>query len=318
MRVNRRLLYWGVLFVAIGGVLVAADLGLVPTTALTDALRLWPLAIIAIGLAIVVRRTEFSLPALLLAAAVPGLVVGAAFAAAPRLVGACGVGPQTVSADSHQGSFDGPAFVAVKTGCGVLDVRTAPGSGWQFTGSSTAGKVATVDATSRLLSIDATRDDVNVFDDNREAWALVLPTSEMRELTMAVTAGQGQVDLPGADIGRLELKANAAKVALDASEATVDELSGVVNVGSLSIRLPQSDLTGTLRVGGGSARICTPPNVGLRVSSDGFADGISVAGTHLDEGNWESPNYASATHHADLRVHLNFGAIEIDPKEGCA
>lgn len=48
MRVNRRFLYWGILLVALGGVLVAADLGAVDTPALTDALRLWPLAIIGL------------------------------------------------------------------------------------------------------------------------------------------------------------------------------------------------------------------------------------------------------------------------------
>ena len=45
IRVNRRFLYWGVVLSAIGGVLVAADLGAVDTPTLTDALRLWPLAV---------------------------------------------------------------------------------------------------------------------------------------------------------------------------------------------------------------------------------------------------------------------------------
>ena len=91
MRVNRRFLFWGVLLVAIGGVLVAADLGAIDTSILADVIRLWPLAIIAIGVSVILRRTTFSLPAILAAALIPGLVVGAAFAVAPRFAGACGV-----------------------------------------------------------------------------------------------------------------------------------------------------------------------------------------------------------------------------------
>jgi hypothetical protein len=85
MRLNRTLLYTGVFLVAIGGAVMAVDFGPVSTPALTDALRLWPLAVIAIGLGIALRRTQVSLASGLLAAAVPGLVLGAAMAAAPRL-----------------------------------------------------------------------------------------------------------------------------------------------------------------------------------------------------------------------------------------
>ena len=85
MRLNRTLLYTGVFLLAIGGAVVAADAGMLPTVGALDVLRLWPLAIIAIGLAIALRRTPASLASGVLAAAVPGLVLGAAVALAPRL-----------------------------------------------------------------------------------------------------------------------------------------------------------------------------------------------------------------------------------------
>ena len=80
MRINRRFLYWGAFLAALGGVLVAADLRNGDTAVIADALRFWPLAFVAIGLGLVLRRTRFSLPAGLLAAAVPGLVLGGSFA----------------------------------------------------------------------------------------------------------------------------------------------------------------------------------------------------------------------------------------------
>jgi hypothetical protein len=85
MRLNRTLLYTGVFLVAIGLAFTAADLSPLGTTTLIDALRLWPLAVIAVGLGIVLRRTQISLASGLLAAAVPGLVLGGAMALGPRL-----------------------------------------------------------------------------------------------------------------------------------------------------------------------------------------------------------------------------------------
>src|SRR5206468_3411757 len=79
------------------------------TATLTDALRLWPLAIVAIGLSLVARRTRFSLPGGVLAAAVPGVVLGGALAVAPRFVGDCGARGEPPAAVRQQGTFDGPA-----------------------------------------------------------------------------------------------------------------------------------------------------------------------------------------------------------------
>ena len=85
MRLNRTLLYTGVFLAAIGAALLIADLTPVATDALIRALRLWPLAVVAIGVGIALRRTRLSVASGLLAAAVPGLVLGAAMATTPRL-----------------------------------------------------------------------------------------------------------------------------------------------------------------------------------------------------------------------------------------
>jgi hypothetical protein len=91
MGLNRTLLYTGVFLTAIGVALLVVDFGRPETVALTGALRLWPLGLIAIGLGIVLRRTQFSLASGLLAAAVPGLLLGATMAATPRLAVEYGV-----------------------------------------------------------------------------------------------------------------------------------------------------------------------------------------------------------------------------------
>ena len=231
MRVNRRFLYAGLFLMVVGAILVAADLGVVDTAVLTDIARLWPLALVAIGAGIVLRRSQFSLPSGMLAAAIPGLVLGGALAVAPRVAGDCGADAVPTTVATEQGTFEGPAVVSVTKACGTIDVRTASGNGWRLTGN-TAGATQMIRSSARSLSIGAMGADGTQFLGHRdEAWDLTLPTSEIERLSMVALGRDGDVDLAGARIGTLALTANASDLVVDASAASVADLSGVVNVG---------------------------------------------------------------------------------------
>jgi hypothetical protein len=318
MQVNRRLLFWGLLLVAIGAVIVAADIGRLDTTALADVLRLWPLAVVAIGLSIVLRRTRFSLPALLVAALVPGLVMGAAFAITPRFADGCGGRGDVANVATDRGSFDGPATISVRSGCGVLNITTADGADWAFNARSTKNQSPNVWATDRSLAIETSVDGFGWLDEGRNAWDLTLPGSAIDDLDVTVIAGAGQLDLRGAEIDRLGLTANAAKVTMDASSATIAELRAVVNAGSLSLKLPaEDDVTGSLVVNAGQLQVCAPPDVGLRVTASGTVEHITVGGLGQVADEWLSPTYRTAAHQADLRLTANLGEVEINPIGGC-
>jgi hypothetical protein len=320
MRVNRTILYFGAFLLAIGAVIAAADLGAVAASSLTDALRLWPLALVAVGFGLFVRRTRIGLAGGLIAALLPGLVVGSAFAVGPRAIADCDRPGEPVAVASERGQFDGPARVSVTIACGSLDVSTAPGSGWRFDARNTEGRSPTIDGSRRSLTIGTNGSEGwPVFGGGRDTWDLVLPAGDIDDLALVVDAGEGRVDLSGTRIGRLDLTANAADVAVDASGAIATRLAAVVNAGSLSVNLPaDGDLTGTLQVNAGQLRICTPPGLGLRVETTGaFAGRVSVNGQSASGSLWQSPDYASATHRADLELTVNFGAIEINPIGGC-
>ena len=298
MLVNHRFLYIGVFLVAIGGVLVAADLAGAEASTIVDALRLWPLAVVAIGLGIALRRTRFSFPGGMLAAAVPGLVFGGGFALVPRVAADCGTSGATSSVATEQGVFDGPARVSVTTGCGSLVVTAGDGAAWRFETDNTASPMPIINASARSLTIDAGgRIGLNRAGRERDAWRLTLPTSEIEDLSVEVNAGQGQVDL---------------------SEASVASLSATVNAGRLSIGLSAiHDVVGSIEVNAGAVQLCAPSDLGLRVHQGGAVDGISINGRHQGGNDWESPNYRSATQHADLIVDLNLGDLEINSIGGC-
>lgn len=319
MRVNRRFLYWGVFLLAIGAVLVVADLRGDDTAVIADALRLWPLALVAIGLGLVLRRTPFSVAGGMVAAAVPGLVLGGVFAVGPSFVVNCGERGEPSSVLTRQGAFDGPANVSVHAACGLMEIGTEPGSGWELQAGSTATRTPTVDASSRTLTIDAGGGEAwHRFDEGRNAWRLTLPTSPIDDLSLVVNAGEGRVNLPGAQIGSLQVKTNAGRTTVDLSDASVASLTATINAGQLSFSLPAAaDLVGDLEVHAGELQVCAPSGLGLRVHRTGSLSGTSFEGVHQGGTNWESDNYESATHHADLNVDANFGSVEINPIGGC-
>jgi hypothetical protein len=331
MRVNRRLLYWGVFLVAIGGVLVAADVRAIDAQAIVNTLQLWPLAFVAIGVGIVVRRTRFSVPGGMLAAAIPGLLFGGGLALIPRFTEDCGAGSTPANVATREGTFDGPARITVVTGCGRIVIDTASGNGWQLEAANTASRTPVIEATARSLSIDAggnggwhTRfgfdDDEGWegFEMGRDTWRLTLPTAAIEDLAVDVNAAQGDINLPGANIGHLDIATNAGETTADLSEATVVSLSGTVNAGMLSIRLPSGhDLTGSIEVSAGQLQVCSLPDLGLRIHRAGTLSGISVDGFKEPGTDWESPGYTSATYHADLDIEVNLGNVEINPIGGC-
>ena len=319
MRVNRRFLYWGVFLVAMGAVLVAADVNEVDEASLADWLRLWPLAVVAIGLGIVLRRTRLNVAGGMLAAAVPGLVLGGAFALGPRIAIDCGVRGEPSTFVTRGGTFDGPARIDVATGCGSLAVTTAPGTGWLLEAGNTENRVARVESSGNSLSIDSgRRSGWHGFGAGRDLWRLRLPTSTIDNLSLVVNAGEGDIDLAGAQLGQLDLTTNAGKTTLGLSDTSISALSGTVNAGMLSIELPASvDLTSSVVVNAGALEVCVPDGVGLRVHHTGVLGGTSYQGLDQNGSTWQSPDYGSAAHRTDLTVTVNFGNVDINPIGGC-
>ena len=318
MTANRRFLYWGVLLIALGGVVVAADLGLVTESSIRDALGLWPLILIALGVAIVVRRTRYSLGAWLVAAALPGLAIGGLFAAGPRLAIDC-LSEGRPTLETRAGQFEGPASVSLRAGCGSLSVTTAAGSSWQLAAVDTSNAVARVDASSTDLDIDAgSRGHWDGNIGRSTTWRLTLPTSVVDVLDLTMNAGESTIDLDGARIGSLRLTTNAGETSVDAASAELDDLSATVDLGSMSILLPAgSDIVGSLDVNLGELKVCLPEGVGLRVTQGDALGEVRYEGRTQDRGAWQSPGYEQAANHVDLLVNVSLGSLEFNPIGGC-
>ena len=320
MHINRTFLYAGVFLIVIGGVWLAADWAIVDTPALTGLLRLWPLVFVAIGAGLVLRRTQWGLAAGLAAVAVPALFIGSALAAAPRLSSNCGAAivPDAGLVETRTGSFDGPANVAIRAGCGNLNLTTAPGSAWQLQASNGAGQVTAVESTAQSLSVgDLDEHGWQFFDAGRDSWSLSLPTSQITELSIRAVANASHISLAGAQVGRLALEADLSEMRVDASQASIGQLSADVDLGSLSIQLPAASLSGELKAGGGELQVCSPPGVGLHISTRGSAEEITIAGLRQTGSEWQSADYLTASQRIDLSIRANLSSVEINPIGGC-
>ena len=318
MTFNRRILYWGIFLVAAGAVMLVAQSDAVSDDVVAQAMRLWPVVLIALGIGLLLRRTRFGLAGGMLAAAMPGLLLGGLVVTAPRIGLDCGIGRPVTSA-TRQGTFDGQASVDLRLACGDLTVTTVPGTGWLLQAGNTNGRQAAVDVSANRLSI-ASSGRQRFFDLARggDAWQLSLPVANRLDLAAEVDAGRGRFDLAGAQLGDVRLAVNAGDARVDLGQATLAHLSLRVNAASASLHLPSgSDYGADLSVNAGSLRVCATSDLGLRVHTQTVLASAKLNGLIRSGDSWESPGYATALHHADLAITANVGSVDVNPMGGC-
>ena len=91
--INGRALFVGVFLAAGGTVMLVGQGDAVARDAIASALRLWPLAVIALGAGLILRRTRLNLAGAVVAALVPGLLFGGIVLARMRALIACSSNP---------------------------------------------------------------------------------------------------------------------------------------------------------------------------------------------------------------------------------
>lgn len=316
MTINRRLLYAGVFLIAAGTVVLVVQGGDVDRDVVRQALGLWPVAVIALGVGLLVRRTSLATPGGMVAAAMPGLLLGGMLVAPPEIGWECR-DLRPVALAARDGTFSAGARVNLRLFCGDLTVTTAPGSGWRLDSGNGRGPDATVDSSADRLTITSAHLGRG-FARGSDVWRLALPTATTIDLQAEIDAGSGTFDLAGARLGTVDLTVDAGDVHVDLARAALQRLSLHVNGGAASIGLPaDQDLVADLSANAGALRICAPGELGLRVHQDGVLAGTTFPGLVRTGGAWETPGYAMAIHHADVTVSVNVGSVDVNPIGGC-
>ena len=320
MTVRRGFLYFGVFLIAAGGVVLLTEAGVLDPDAVLAALAWWPLAIIAIGAGLILRRTRAAVPGGMLAAATPGLLLGAMFVAVPDLPTPCtDLDEATGPVVTREGSFAGAADVDLVLSCGELSVTTVPGAAWRVDARNGDDRETNVTATAGGLRV-ATRDDDRRFGWNAGSvdWDVALPTGQTLDLDVVVNAGRGRLDLDGARLEGLGIDVNAGDVRVDLTDAVVPRLDMDVNAAAASVTLPATgNMTGDLTVNAGSLDVCVPDDLGLRVSADNALGSTHFNGLIQRGDAWETPGYDTAQFRAILSVSASVGSVDINTEGAC-
>jgi hypothetical protein len=321
MTVRRGSLYVGVFLLAAGAVTLLVATGVIDPEAVANAMVvLWPLAIIATGVGLVLRRSPAALPAGIVAAMLPGLAFGGSVAAIPSTLPVpCTDGSGPVSQlDPRSGSFGPAAVVDLTLSCGEIRVTTQRGIDWRFDAREGANR------TSNLTSYDD-RLVATIVDrlrgwhprTGRVEWDVVLPTGTTIDLATTVNAGRAQLDLADARLGNASLDVNAGALEADLTGASLDQLSVEVNAGSASVTLPAATFEGDLQVNAGEIEVCAPADLGLRVQATAALGSTTLNGLVRAGDSWQTPDYATAPFKADLALDASVGSITINPVGGC-
>lgn len=323
MRLDRRLLGWGVFFILLGAVPLAVRQGLVPADAVSRAWTLWPLLLIAAGIGLLLRRTPFEFVGGLLTAATLGLIGGALIAGGAIPFGGCSSDRDTTAFPAQRGDLAGRATVSLTLNCGDLTVQTADGSTWTLEGVDQGGQVPTIDAgPDRLRVSSATRTGINVLG-APDRWTVTLPTAPTLDLQARVNAGSGRLDVRSARLGGVDVVVNAGALTLDLSRAVaIEQLSVQLNaVGDSEIKLPNLSLHGAIRANAaGDVRLCPPPGAGLRLAANDnltASNNYAARGLSRVGGAWETPGFASAAVRIDLETTANAGSFDLEQEGNC-
>ena len=316
MRIRPGLLFWGIFFLLLGGIPLLVRAGVLDANLLADAWRLWPLLLVALGIALILGRTSAGLLGTALAAVVLGVAAGGVLASGTGFIGNVGAcGPETATDQRLQdgGTASGPMSASFDLDCGSLDVSTQGGSDWQVD-AAYRGAPPILERTDTSLTLRSP----DGFGVRRQNWDVTLPADQVRELRIDANAGTVSSRLSGAQLNVFHLNLNAGDARIDASDGSLGRMDASVNAGRIRLRV-STDTTGSLSANAGAIDLCTPPGAALRFNVQEqltFAHNFDDQGLVHDGDTWTREGAVGAPT-IDLSIQGNAASFTLDPAGGC-
>ncbi|MFI5262477.1 MAG: hypothetical protein ACHQZR_07990 [Candidatus Limnocylindrales bacterium] len=318
MRVRRGLLFWGLFLIPFGAIPLLVRAGLFDAGAAGDILPLWPLALIAVGLVLLVSRTRVALAGTAVVAIVLGSLAGTAVASGPAWVGSA-VGcrqADSMAADlDRTGTFDGPATVALALRCGSVALTTRGGSDWQVSAAH-AAPAPTILASGTQLSVTSPAEN----DGRQQTWSIAAPADRLDMLQLTATATSATFHLDGAHLTQLSAHLDAGDLLIDAGAATITRLDVSVDAGRARIALgPGGATSGRIAVDIGAIDLCVPADVDLRLTVNEdvtFVTNLARQGLTDEGGVWRRFGAPGAPT-IELTITGDVANLTLDPQGGC-
>jgi hypothetical protein len=317
MRIRPALLFWGIFFILLGGLPLLVRAGALDPNALSDAWRLWPLLLVALGISLLLGRSRAGLLGTAIAAVVIGVAAGGALASGTSWignVGGCGV-PTSGEAQRFEddGTFERPISAAFDLDCGTIDLSVTPGSAWRVE-TDYEGEPPTLELSDDSIGLRSPAG----FGVRRQRWTVTLPADAVRSIDLSLNAGSSTVRLAGAELQEFKLHVNAGDVRVDASGARVQGLDLSTNAGRIRFRVDE-EVRGSISANAGSIELCAPQDATLRLRVEEqltFAHNLDDRGLARSGDIWTREG-AVGSPVVDLSVEGNAANFTLDPDGGC-
>lgn len=287
----RRGVFWPLLLIAVGGLLLLANVGVIPAIRVVDAVNLWPLLLVLIGLDIALARRS---PVIALAVELAVIVAGLALVVAQPLY------PPWLGSSAP-----------VSGGRSSVSVPRASEQRLTFRLNGGAGTFEIHGGATDLVSVTSDRQD------------LVLRASGGRDMDVRVDQGDrgprfgpstgSHVDAAiASDVATaLEMNAGAGEFVVDMRDVRLADAR--LNVGAASLRLvlpkPSGNVTIIVAAGASSVVIEVPDGVEASVTSTGALTSLRSENPRI--AGSETPGYASATDRVTVRVTAGASSVLI-------
>ena len=192
MRIDRRLVGFGLFLVTVGIVMIAMRQGLIPDETARRAWNLWPLLLIGTGLSMILAgRPGAAIGGLVVAVTLGAMVGGFASTGSIGICTGRAGDSGAANAPDQGGDFGATAQVRIEQACGDLDVTTMAGSSWAA-GLSAGDRAPTVSATASALRISSPSS--GLFDTGgATAWRVALPQVPTIDLDVTASAGEARL-----------------------------------------------------------------------------------------------------------------------------
>jgi hypothetical protein len=317
MRIRRGLLFWGLFLITAGVVPLLVRAGAVDGASLAGAWRLWPLILIALGIALVAGRSQVALVGTVVTALILGIATGGALATGNvwfGLLGDCTSGRATTNQEDQTGSFERPATVRLHLNCGTVQVSPQAGAAWALH-AGFSGRPPVVVATADGLEVRSP----DSGGSRNQQWDLKVPKDGLAALALDGNAGSATINLAGATLGSLNADINAFDLTVDAAEAAIQRIDVSANAGHAQITLGPSSVTGHLQANAGAIDLCVPDGVGLRfhlTDQITFGDNLDERGLSQDGETWTRPGTGLGST-IELTVEGAASSFTLNPDGGC-
>jgi hypothetical protein len=317
MRLDPRLLGWGVFFILVGAIPLLTNADYLDEAVVGRWPTLWPLLLIGWGIGLVFRHTPLALLGGAVTAVTFGLMGGGAlatgFGGVPAFGGCGGDAPGTAFA-SQNGALAGSGQLNIEFSCGTLTVGAVDGSDWSVSGTDGNGRGPRVTTSGASVSIESTNEGMTFFENvGRATWQVAVPRSPDLTLGVTLNAGEGNVDLAGATIASANLTVNAGSLTMDlAGAGRLGGVNGTVNAGNSTLNLPGGGRSVNLSLNAGNLDVCLPTGTAVRVNWNGTlgSNDLDDAGlTEVEDDTWTSAGFDETQPHVEMNVTANAGSF---------